>query len=801
MIAPRWRKVLRDLWINKTRTLLVVLSIAVGVAAIGMVLGSQGIVDEDLPAAYQAIRPADAIVILLTTFDDEVVEQIRSMPEVGAAEGRRVVIVRFQSPQSDEWYNMQLFAVPNFDDIQLNEVKPVSGAWPPPEQTILIERSTLNDSFGLAGVDVGDVLGIETPDGKSKQVEIAGVAHDLSQLPAFLVGTAYGYITYDTLEWLGEPRNYNQLIFKVAEKGDDAAHLKAVGDAVQTRLERAGLQVIFVLINPPGEHPAQSFIDALSYILGAMGILSLVLSGFLIVNTLSAILTQQVRQIGIMKAVGARTGQVTAVYFVMVLAFGLLSLFVSVPLGMLGARALANVFAWMLNFDVRAVIFNPTVVALQVAIGLAVPLLAAALPVIRGSRTTVREAISETGLGKGQFGHSWLDMFVVGLNAIIPMERPAQISLRNTFRRKGRLALTLITLSLATTIFISIFSVRASLQQTLDDSLRYFDYDVQVQMSRPYRVQRLLREALAVEGVTEVESWGFGNVRRVRPDGTQSDGIIVYAPPADSGMIQPTLLEGRWLLTSDTNAIVINNDVLRNDDDIGVGSEITLKVNGRDSQWVVAGIVRSSFPQPALYINYDYYSRVSNAVGMGQIVMVRTTTQADQAAVGQRLQEHFQSVGLRVDIMQTVAQLRGVISTIFNIVILFLLFMAVLLGAVGGLGLMGTMSINVIERSREIGVMRAIGASDAAVLRIILLEGAIIGLLSWVIGGLIAIPASRALSKQVGLLLLNAEPNYIFSIPGTILWLVIVILLSVVASYLPARSASRVTVREVLSYE
>ncbi|MBK8432937.1 MAG: FtsX-like permease family protein [Chloroflexi bacterium] len=251
----------------------------------------------------------------------------------------------------------------------------------------------------------------------------------------------------------------------------------------------------------------------------------------------------------------------------------------------------------------------------------------------------------------------------------------------------------------------------------------------------------------------------------------------------------------------DTNGVVINNDVLRNEDDIGVGSEMTLKVNGRDSQWVVVGIVRSSFPQPALYINYDYFGRVSNAVGMGQIVMVRTAAETDQAAVGQRIQEHFQDVGLRVELMQTVAQLRGVISTIFNIVILFLLFMAVLLGAVGGLGLMGTMSINVIERSREIGVMRAIGASDAAVLRIILLEGGIIGLLSWVIGGLIAIPASRALSKQVGLLLLNAEPNYIFSIPGTILWLVIVILLSVVASYLPARSASRVTVREVLSYE
>jgi len=141
------------------------------------------------------------------------------------------------------------------------------------------------------------------------------------------------------------------------------------------------------------------------------------------------------------------------------------------------------------------------------------------------------------------------------------------------------------------------------------------------------------------------------------------------------------------------------------------------------------------------------------------------------------------------------------LNTIFNIVIVFLLFMAILLGVVGGLGLMGTMSINVIERTREIGVMRAIGASDGAVLRIVLLEGVIIGLISWVIGGIVAIPASRALSSAVGQALLRAEPSYTFSTSGALLWLVIVLLLALFASFLPARSASRLTVREVLSYE
>jgi putative ABC transport system permease protein len=142
-----------------------------------------------------------------------------------------------------------------------------------------------------------------------------------------------------------------------------------------------------------------------------------------------------------------------------------------------------------------------------------------------------------------------------------------------------------------------------------------------------------------------------------------------------------------------------------------------------------------------------------------------------------------------------------IISTVFNVIIAFLLFMALLLGYVGGLGLMGTMSINVLERTREIGVMRAIGASDRAVLRIVLVEGVIIGLISWLIGGLIALPASRALTMAVGTTLLQAAPSYIFSTGGALLWLATVLLLSLVASFFPARGASRLTVREVLSYE
>ena len=166
-----------------------------------------------------------------------------------------------------------------------------------------------------------------------------------------------------------------------------------------------------------------------------------------------------------------------------------------------------------------------------------------------------------------------------------------------------------------------------------------------------------------------------------------------------------------------------------------------------------------------------------NEVAGLQVSLVRLTDRspANQLALGQELEQSYRNAGFRVQQMGTIAQLRTTISTAFDVIIIFLLAMAVLLGVVGGLGLMGTMSINVLERTREIGVMRAIGASNSSVLRIVLAEGLIIGLISWTVGWVIALPASRTLTMALGLPAAGCAKLY-FSTGGAILWLVIVLL-------------------------
>jgi putative ABC transport system permease protein len=796
MPSPRWRKVLRDLWGNKARTILVVLSIAVGVFAVGMITGTRVVMSREMHASWAAVNPASA-TLYTDLFDDELVWTVRNMAEVEEADARREFGFRFKtSPEEEQWRQLVLFAYPDYEDIRIFRLRPERGAWPPPEHEVLIERASLD----WMGLQVGDVVIVEAPNGKQRELRISGTVHDLTQQAASWTGRAAGYMSLETLEWLGLSRHFDELNFIVAENPSDEEHIQDVAQRVRRKLEKGGRTVYYTWIETPGKHPADNDLAPIMLLLGSLGFLSLLASGFLVVNTLQALLTQQIRQIGIMKAVGARNGQIMGVYYGMVLIFCVLSLAIAVPLGALAAHEFTSFIANLVNFDVVSFNLPPVVLALQVAVGLVVPLLAALYPILSGVRVSAREAMSDYGLSNGQFGQGFLDRL---LERVRGLSRPVLLSLRNTFRRKGRLVLTLITLTLGGAIFIAVFSVRASLLLTLDDMLDYVQYDTYVSFRRGHRIDHIEREALQVPGVVAAEAWRFANVRLVRPDDTESDTIFLRAPRADSDLVHPKLVEGRWLLPEDENAVVVNTFLLKDEPDINVGDKVPLKIEGRETTWRVVGIMTRTEPVPMAYVNLDYLSQMVGGVGRAGVVFVQTERHdaAFQGEVERALEEHFEGIGLKVSYTQTSSSSRAQIESQFNVLIVFLLVMAVLLAVVGAIGLMGTMSLNVLERTREIGVMRAIGASDGSVLKIVIVEGVLIGLMSWLLGAVLAGPLSRLLSDAVGVSIFETSLSYTFSLEGVGLWLAVVIILATLASLLPARNASRVTVREVLAYE
>ncbi len=808
MFAPRWHKVMRDLWLNKTRTLLVVLSIAIGVFAVGAVVGARAILARDLQTQYAATNEASR-GISASKLDEQFVRSIARMPEVADAQGRAVYVLRVRLGESRS--NLILYTHWDFEDIRLDRFRHEQGARVPPRREMLLERTALR----LFDKQIGDTLTVELPDGKTRELRVAGTVFDVNAPPVTFANFGSAYITPDTLEWLGFPRAYTQIRVRVAENHADRAHIQRVADAIKKRVEDSGRTFFGAGIpQTPGRHYADDQIQSMLLILVALGALSLFLSAFLVVNTTTAILAQQIKQIGIMKSLGARTPQLTGMYLTTVAAFGLLSLIIAVPLGSLGAIGLVSFVASLLNFDVLTTIPPPDVLLIQIAVGVVLPLLASLAPIMSGARMTVREAITSTGISDDSPGHHnrRVDALKERLASFITLERwlsrPFLLSIRNTFRRKSRLALTLGTLTLASAIFVSVFTVRDSLNRTLAISLRYWQYDIEVNLRSFHGEDKVLSQMRQVPGVVYAEAWSTGSTRRLREDGSESRSIGVVAPPADTRLLQPVMIAGRWLLPDDANAVVINADVLADEPDIRIGDTIVLKFGARRVPAQVVGVTQSTLTGQirnprALYMNLAGY-RDALITGRQVRNIVVVTAQHDgafQSDVARAIETQFRAANMPVDTTETLTERREQITFQFNILIVFLLIMAALLAAVGGLGLAGTMSINVLERTREIGVMRAIGASDGAIRRIVIGEGMFIGALSWAIGSLLAWPISRLLCDAVGMAFLRRTLDFTYSLEGVGIWFIAVLAVAAASSFLPAWRASRLTVREVLAYE
>lgn len=798
LLRPRWQKVLRDLWLNKTRTILVVLSIAVGVFAFGTIVIARENVLRELRTSYLATNPASAILSTDSTFDDELVDAVRRVPGVGAAEGRRKVAARILIGP-DTWYDLELYVIPDDGITTINIVQSESGAWPPPDKALLIERSSLRKIYA----QVGDQVTIEMAGGEQRTLPIVGLTHDLSLPPAPIAGKAFGYISFDTLEWLGGKRDYNEMKLVVAEHPLDEEHIWDVAALASDKIERSGREVEVIDVPTPQQHPAEIIIPTILLILSGLGLLALLLSMFLIINTIESILTQQIRQIGMLKAIGARNGQIVRLYAGMVLAFGLMALLLAVPLGALGARGFMQFMTSQLNVDVAHFTIPLYVLLLKSAAALLLPMLVA-LPAIRSAvRITVREALDTSGLEVTPTRHTFIDRLVERIRGV---PRPLLLSLRNTFRRKWRLIRTLAVLTLGGAIFISVLTVRASLYYTLDNTMATKGYDIELQLARPYRRAEVVPKVLQVPGVVDAEGWSRTTAYPQHADGSEGERITLYAVPASTRLLNLPIREGRWLLPEDRQAIVVTLNYLTKEPATRLGDSIVLKIDGEEYSWHIVGISYEfiSPVNPAIgYVNYNGFAQTVG--GMGEVDSLQVVTAQHDADFQQRmsraLEEQTERDNLQVRLIKSKYDEQVTLYERFNILTGVLSMMATLIGIVGGLGLMGTMSINVIERIKEIGIMRAIGASDGAIQQIVIAEGIVIGLLSWCSGTILSLPISRLMSRQLGIQLLNQPLSYNYALYAVGLWLIIVLVVATLASYVPARNASRITVREVLAYE
>jgi putative ABC transport system permease protein len=323
---------------------------------------------------------------------------------------------------------------------------------------------------------------------------------------------------------------------------------------------------------------------------------------------------------------------------------------------------------------------------------------------------------------------------------------------------------------------------------------------------QPYRIAKVQDAVFQIPGVEDIEAWSGASAEILDPNGDMVENLLIIAPPADSALLDPEMVAGRWLLPGDGKAVVISDAIWDTLPDLKPGDTLRLSVSGgREDDWTLVGVFSFTnfMGDPLSYAPYESISSLQNMSNQASSYRLVTN---DQSLEGQEkfstaLDEYLRARGFHVSSIQTGAETREQSAQMVNILIVFLLTMALLTAVVGSIGLTGTMGMNVLERTREIGVMRAIGAVDFAIMKSVVFEGVFIGLISWSAALLVSFPISFLLLKIISEAMINAPIPLAFTLDGFLIWLGVVLALSVFASILPARSAARLTIREVLAYE
>jgi putative ABC transport system permease protein len=437
----------------------------------------------------------------------------------------------------------------------------------------------------------------------------------------------------------------------------------------------------------------------------------------------------------------------------------------------------------------------------------------ALMPLVTTSRTTVRAAIDHHGAARSA---SMVSGVLTWLTRLRRVDRGLLLALRNTTRRPARFVLVVGLLASAGSVFVAGLSLGAGVQAIADQQAQQSTWDVDVQLAKPAPVEQVTGIVKSVPRVRSVEGWrrvatglaaiGALPVTRTYPDQGHG-GVSVTAFPANTTTLTPpTLLEGRWLEPGETGAIVLNQ-IARDTalPDVHVGDSVQLLVGGAATTWRVVGIAQEMGPHGGSGGVYATAEGFASAMGEPQLVnqLRITTDQHDEqtrAAVADASQKALADAGFVVDSSASVSRREAVTTGHLAPVITIVLAIAIVMGVVGAIGLGSIMGANILDRTREFGVMHAVGARPERVRQIVTAEGLFLALASLLVAVLPTLVLTVVLGAGLGNLFMYAPLPFRISIAGVAIWTVLVVLGAILATEAAAARASRLTVREALAY-
>jgi len=797
MIAPRWIKLWRDAVAARGRLALIVVALAASVAALATMALAGAVLTREVPRNYLGSNPASAQLELATQPDAALLQRLRARPDIAGAELAATLRGRIERAPGD-WVPLLLFVVPDFATLAINTVHTEAGAWPPPPGTLLVERSALP----LTRHAIGAPIALTLPHGGRRDVVIAGTVHDPGVAPASQEQVVYGYATPATLAALGETVPLTLLKVVVARDAGDAAAIERTTRVLRAWLAGAGVDVHQIRIPPPRRHPHQAQMNAILAMLTGFSGLALVLGAVLCATVIGALLAQQVRQVAIMKAIGARTHQVALPLLVLVALLGGLATAIGLPLGLLAANAFIRAIAQLLNLRLQDTAAPAGLLLLLTLPGVLLPVLAAAWPVLGAARRSVRAALDDHGAANelGTLSRLAARVRTGGV--------ASTLALRNSLRRRTRLMLTLSLLAAAGAMLETSLAVRAAWLDEVARAAEQRRWDIELVLQAPAPREHVVALLQALPAVRAVEPWNGVEAARAAQDGVEvvrtypdggHGGFVLRAAPPDTRLIAPHLVAGRWLQPGDTDAVVLNTaahaiafGTAR------IGDTVMLAVDRRPTALRLVGVIDEVLTPGAAYVAPPTFAR---ATGRGETVSTLRIALRDPgddaaglAAIAPALARHGLALRGAIGARQYAAAQGGHVA----ILVTALGFIAVLMSVVGLLGLASSLSVASAERTREFGVMRALGASRGVVLRVVLFEGIVTGLASWVAAVALAWPLTVVVARVLAAIAAQGlAPRLGGGAVGTLL--LVLLAGATLACLFPALRASRWSVRESLA--
>ncbi len=787
MISPRWRKVFRDAWHHKGRTVLVVLAIAIGITGAGSVLNTWSLLRVVTHDGYLATNPASATLRLDST-DDALIATIRAMPSIADVQARRTVIA--SAMVEGAWRSAMIFSTKDFEAHRIGRLTPQSGTWPPADGSIVIEISSVD----FAGAVLGEPVLFQTGKGRTVPLAVQGIARDAGLAPGWMEHVVYAFATPATLAQLGAPSSLDQLQIVVRDLSLEREGVRRIAYEVRDVAQRNGYRVTGVDVPEPGRHVHAAQIDSLLMTQGIFGVLALLLSGFLVVNLITAMLAGQVREIGVMKALGASGTQLASMYLGLAVVLGLLACAIAIPMALVIGRWYASFTSTLLNFDTAGFDVPRWSVAIQLAAGILLPLSAAAIPVIRGSRMAVSEALRDFGITSS--GDDALMRRIDGFG------RPVLLALRNSLRKRQRTSLTLATLALGGAVYVGALNLRSSIRASTAYMYGEINrFDITIRFDESHAADSIATLLASMTGVAGAEAWGAKRAAVVMSGGELGSAFPLVGLSRDTRMVAYPIVSGRWLEPGDRNVLVVGRRVAADDPTIVVGRELPLVIDGKETKWKVVGIAESG-PAPIAVTSLESLSDVTG-VKRVDLAVVRTIERdgVSQGAISRRLRQDLDDRGFAVSSVQLSEENRRVLEDHLLMVAGFLLVMSQAMIVVGGLGLASTMSLAVLERTREIGVMRAIGARHGSILGMLQLEALTMSIAGWALAIPLSLPASILIGEVFGRIMFPVPVSFLPDWRAVANWLVVVIVVSIAACAWPAFRATRITTARALSYE